>query len=194
MNIESITMAKPDARAAFVEYRDALKARHTAEDEALMRGYKALAKGQQVIDLHNVMRAAGLDEEGRPRLAICRADIGWVRFRRYDRRFEFSDAPDTFWGIQNRHRRLYVDLPKETWPDDKLTRRDCRAIVPPIPPRFRPQGSLSRYHILWEAEWQDVPTDPLLLRHLGGALYAVLAQWDLSALERAVLRGRLGAR
>jgi hypothetical protein len=45
--------------------------------------------------------------------------------------------------------------------------------------------------ILWEAEWQHVPSDPLLLRHITGPLYAVLASWDLTELERAVLSRRL---
>lgn len=41
-------------------------------------------------------------------------------------------------------------------------------------------------------EWAPVPpTDPFLLRHLGGTLYVVLAQWDLTPLEKAVLAGRL---
>jgi hypothetical protein len=59
--------------------------------------------------------------------------------------------------------------------------------VPPIPPRFRP-GQPDRYHILWEAEWAKVPPrDPALLRALGDGLYVVLAVWDLTELERAVL-------
>ena len=33
-------------------------------------------------------------------------------------------------------------------------------------------------------------TSRMLLRHLSGQLYAVLAVWDLTELERAVLAGR----
>jgi hypothetical protein len=32
--------------------------------------------------------------------------------------------------------------------------------------------------------------DPYLLRHVGGALYAVLAAWDLTDLERAIMSAR----
>lgn len=75
-----------------------------------------------------------------------------------------------------------------------MTIRYLAAIVPTIPPRLRPPHNLSGYHILWEAEWgqEDVlpPGDPALLRHLGGDLYAVLAVWDLTPLERSVLAGR----
>ena len=52
------------------------------------------------------------------------------------------------------------------------------------------------WHILWEVtEWSSTPQsgpapyDPLLLKHLGGQLYAVLAEWDLTPLERAVMQG-----
>lgn len=75
-------------------------------------------------------------------------------------------------------------------------RRVQRAMVPLIPPALRPASDFKNFFILWEAEWQpDVaPKDPALLKHVGGDLYAVLAVWDLTELERAVLggvRGRL---
>jgi hypothetical protein len=62
-----------------------------------------------------------------------------------------------------------------------------RALVPLIPPWARPKAKLSNYHILWEADWTDVPVDPALLKHLGGPLYVVLAVWDLTEVERSVL-------
>jgi len=86
-------------------------------------------------------------------------------------------------------------------PDAILTRPDgwqkrnearARALVPMIPPKFRPTAKLSNYHIMFEAVWKPVPpVDPFLLKHLGGTLYVVLAQWDLTPLEQAVLAGRL---
>ena len=67
-----------------------------------------------------------------------------------------------------------------------------KAIVPTVPPRFRPSASLSNYHILFEAEWDMIaPRDPALLKHIGGDLYAVLAVWDLTEVERAVLQQRV---
>ena len=51
---------------------------------------------------------------------------------------------------------------------------------------------LTGYHVLWEAEWQQVvPRDPFLLRHIGGDLYSVVAAWDLTDLERSVIAARL---
>ena len=64
--------------------------------------------------------------------------------------------------------------------------------MPIIPAPIRPKAmDLSRYFVLFEAEWQAIPPkDPLLLSRLSGSLYVILAAWDLTELERAVLAGR----
>ncbi len=66
-------------------------------------------------------------------------------------------------------------------------------LTPIIPPALRPKHHLANYRTLWEVEqWTRVPPwDPMLLKPLGGMLYAVLATWDLTEMERAVLRGRI---
>lgn len=196
MNIDQISMSAMDARAAFVEYRDAVRARHSKEDETLMLGYRALAKGRQILDLVGVMRGAGVDAQFRPRLAICRADATKCVYEPGPPRFHANErAP-------SRNTRSYVELPRETFPRSphgdytltpagKVSWNPISAMVPLVPPRFRPVGSLANYHLLWEPIWQpEPPVDPILLRHLSGSLYAVLAQWDMTPLERAVLRGR----
>lgn len=78
-----------------------------------------------------------------------------------------------------------------------------RALLPTVPPHLRPTRNLYRqkvavdlrgYLVLWEAEWEldrtVPPGDPALLKHLGGTLYRVDAQWDLSPVEQAILAGR----
>jgi hypothetical protein len=70
-------------------------------------------------------------------------------------------------------------------------------MVPLIPPRFRPSPRRLRHcHILWEVEqWtMTAPHDPALLRHVCGDLWAVLAVWDLTELERLVLSQRATTR
>ena len=37
----------------------------------------------------------------------------------------------------------------------------------------------------------EVPRDPMLLKKLTPNLYGVLATWNLTELERAIIRGRL---
>lgn len=42
-------------------------------------------------------------------------------------------------------------------------------------------------------EWRRVaPADPLLLKHITGRLFAVVAQWDLTEIERAIMNAAMG--
>lgn len=194
MNIETISMDREAARLAFHAYRDAVKKnrkdRRLSEDVATMNAFGAAAKGQAVLDLYSVLKSAGVQASGYPNLAIMRADQPWC-FVEMDNngsaRFAYEE-----WLPTRVDRTKVITAPAETFPrrEKWLSRR--RAMVPTIPPHLMPKHALSNYHILWEAVWEPAPpTDPLLLKHLGGALYAVLAAWDLTPIERAVLRSRL---
>lgn len=77
---------------------------------------------------------------------------------------------------------------------DKWASAEAYTIVPNIPATLKPSHGLDGYHILFEVESWHVetprpPRDPALLKHVGGDLYAVLAVWDLTPLERAVIAG-----
>lgn len=73
-------------------------------------------------------------------------------------------------------------------------------MVPLVPPKARPRrnAALRNLLTLWEVEdWQwteqarpRTPVDPALLQHVGGDIYAVLATWNLTELERLVLTDR----
>ena len=210
--IGSPEIARHDARRAFVDYR---KAVHTEKNparrreyEGLMRGYRAIAAGKQVIDLLQTMKAAGIQPDTLyPRLAIARADCSMVRVRMV------GDGAATFYGDPPQFGRVpksrTVQLPKETLVQFRLdwqngpSRRywegqwrtwspEATAVVPIVPASLHPGPALSNYHTLWDAVWTpEPPRDPLLLKHLSGSLYAIVAHWDLSPLERAVLAGRL---
>jgi hypothetical protein len=209
-------ISRLEARKAYLDYKRAvLSAAHPTEKheyEGLWRGYKAIASGQQVIDLGQTLHAAGVqDDTLYPRLAICRADarVCRVEMGAGGSAIFLDDAQR--WRRQAKSRR--VGLPNGTFPayttrwltDGGLVRyrpngvleRDrwrnqATALVPIVPPRLHPRGALANYHILWDAIWTPAPPkDPLLLRHLSGMLYAIVAQWDLTPLEMAVMRGRL---
>jgi hypothetical protein len=196
--IGSPEISRQDARRAFSAYRDAVLKEHDeqrrAEYQALMRGYGAIARGRQVIDLHGVMRSAGLQNVvGLPKLAIARADAKRC-FVQMDQDGSAQFGSDERASLLRANTRRRVLLPSDTFP--RLHRRwddqFGRAIVPLVPPTLRPAGDLANYHILWDAVWTPAPpVDPLLLRHLNGALYAIVAAWDLTPLEQAVLSGRL---
>jgi DNA-binding Lrp family transcriptional regulator len=123
-------------------------------------------------------------------LAVARANWEHVDFGTTgwgtSRRWVFSSWPFRVRGGKRR-----VELPGASLPIEADRAPTSRAIVPLIPPKLRPAGNLSKYCILWEADWFRPPGDPLLLRHLAGTLYAVLAVWDLTELEQAVLGARI---
>lgn len=205
MNLSPITMDRTLARKAFLEYRasarklldreldtlDAQKAdvlaRQRVRDEALMRGYRLLSLGRQIIDLNAVLIAGGEDELHRPKLAVARADSrtqSLIRFPDGSVRFgDWTQRGDRW----SRSRRVF-SLPAAAFP--RLPNSNwvyATATVPLIPPALRPD-SLDQFTILWEAEWTSrPPVDPALLRSLGGGLYAVVAVWDLTELEQIVL-------
>jgi hypothetical protein len=178
MNIPVIEMDQEKAREAFEIYRSSVRERHNEEDAQIMRGYKALASGQQIFDVDEVMKMAGLDHLARPRLAIIRADAEYAWFVGYE------DGSGIF--------QIFPAEVKK-WRDFAWGSRTSkiRALVPLIPPQYRPKFKLLNYHILFEPEWEEVPPkDPFLCKHLGGSLFAILAAWDLTEVERMVLKGR----
>lgn len=202
MEIESFTMNTKEARRAFLEYRREIRSRYgsvaaaSAADATTMRAYRELAKGRQVLDIRIMMREAGLLDTGMPVLAICRADAAWCRcIVDHDGAALFRDEGNRVsWSGELRARETKGDVALPVGTFDVGDRfRGCqrgRAMVPEIPIAFRPHRGIANYHILWEATWEpEPPADPLLLRHLGSGLFAVLAQWDLSPIEQAVLRG-----
>jgi hypothetical protein len=206
MDVATIVMPADEARAKLDEYRAALAGRDpTDEDSGILIGYRALAAGKSLLDLHGVFRSCPVNAKGQPALAVARA-----HWRRCVAELK-GDGSATFWqdwpkrgrGGRTAWHRL-VNLPRGTLPDalrptHQGTRvswatRELRAVVPLIPANLRPAAGLNRYVVLWEADWEEVPVDPMLLRHAHGSLYVVLAAWDLTSLERAVLAGRLTER
>lgn len=198
MNVELIKVDPQVARAKLTAYRKAIAARHhteagrkaNVEYEKIAAGYEAAAKGLPLIELTKAMRMGGWDAIGRPMFAVARADKRRVRCSASAREVSFSN-PSGYSAALTSHR---FDA-AVVMPPRPATARDhwgITAIVPLVPPDVLPRANcdLSKRVILWEADWQAAPEDPLLLLPLGGDLYAVEAVWDLTALERAVIAGR----
>jgi hypothetical protein len=210
----SITMDPSKAREKVAEYLKSVRTRHNAEDNAILQGYKALARGRTIVDLPKVIRLGGCFQDGSvqqglPRIAIATASHEFVWASRWrDGSVTFRPGIIASWGpnrISNQRRKDVYRVPAGTLPTDVPevydTRRSrspwdgsMRAMVPHVPPGLRPGHSLDNYQILFEVEeWAmdpDAPRDPALLKHIGGDLYAVLATWDLTPLEQSVLNGR----
>ncbi len=191
MNVDAATMKVDyfEAQKAYTSYRQTIKdGRATKDDVALARAYHALLRGKKVIDVALALEGAGLDHRGLPKLAIARADWPSVNCFRRDGRFVFTSRPWWHGRTPRGEVGVRVALPPNLDPSG-------RAQVPIVPPQFRPKGPLDNYHLLFEAVWEPKPTrDPLLLQQIGAAdslLFGVLAAWDLTPLEQAVLRAKL---
>jgi hypothetical protein len=204
MDAPTITMPKKEAEEKLLAYRESTRRRGTDEEHAqLADAYEALAKGTPLISLQDSVRFAGLDDGMRPNVAIARADRTQVRFE-----WRYRQMRAVFDTHSPRARRRFDALAVRVDMGQRNERRHERgwgmdiggyALVPMIPAdvRNRMTGQPRDHFILWEVEeWSDSPIgvqpdiDPLLLKHIGGDLYAVLDSWDLTEIERLIMRGR----
>ena len=191
MDLHRITMDATAARKAYRAQRRTFLPGPSGEEGQLRDGYKAMARGQQLISLSAAMNAAGVDDQGLPRLAICRSDAKWVYTHGVARDGGAVFRMDKVTEDRDPTRRVKVGPGTFARPR-RVTWQTWAAMVPSIPAPLRPSRRLSDYFTLWDVDWHLVPPeDPALLQHVGGDLYAVVAVWDLTPLERAVLSNRL---
>jgi hypothetical protein len=88
-----------------------------------------------------------------------------------------------------------IDSPEsERRSSKRWYKSDYSTIVPPVPFHLRPNGGdADKYFIMWEVEeWKEhqaarAPGDPFLLERIAHPIYVVVAQWDLSELEKRIL-------
>ncbi len=195
MELATIVVPEDEARAKLAEYQAVIREERSAQDEALAAGYRAAARGLKLIRLSEAVQRGGFFDNCLPRIAVCRADATQCAVRWSGDDLLFADGDS--WG-RNRSARVNADTVRVTVADrpDFYRRGGVRwsgtTVVPLVPPRYRPRRPrLSRCHILWEVEsWSpEPPRDPALIRHIRGDLWSVLAVWDLTELERAVLAG-----
>ena len=207
MEVQTIEMSPEQAREKLEAYESALRRVDDEEMAAAVEGYRALAQGTKLIDVEQVIRSCGRDHDGRPLLAIARADRLQVKLLWENRseRCHFSTAAD--WGfewpgllrsVEMGERHNYRAYP--SWDPATLHAMDLEgfALIPMVPPDVLAARSYLRDHyVLWEVyEWAETPhraepdRDPYLLSLIGGTLYAVVGEWELTDLERAIMRGR----
>jgi hypothetical protein len=185
-----IALDRGEARELYRRYKAHV---HYAKpiDREIQRTYQLIAQGRVVIRALESIKAAGLNEQGLPKLAIVRADFKacWCDVLT-DGRVRFGVAQSAW----HRNRGREIELPAGSLPNRARWVRGC-AMAPIIPVHMRPKRGLQNYHVLWEAEWSPVPPgDPLLLRRIGrGDLWLVTAAWDLTEVEKAALATRLNS-
>ena len=211
MKVEQLTVPREKAIEEYEAYKEALK-KPRYDHEQYLKDLKSIyghmKHGRSIIDLWTSLTKAGLNKQGDPRLALCRADSKNVHFEkkehgagvfsrengkprnRWDRWKDDTKIPEGIfppWPLKDPARTDYSGNRK---------RNEIETIVPIIPAKFLNalRGGLHNYHILWEVkEWKPTPPkDPILLKKLTPNIFVVLATWNLTKLERAVIQGRLG--
>ncbi|MFL5912736.1 MAG: hypothetical protein ACJ768_19495 [Gaiellaceae bacterium] len=194
MDVHTITMDPAEAEQKLAEYR-ARKIRPADEEAARVEAaYRQLAKGTPLLILADAIAAAPRDAQGRPRLAIARADRAQVKYLRWQ-----QANTHTFDAHLGRRppKDLVVRVPLA--PNEPPIREwlEGFSLVPIVPPAVLGNRSLKTHFVLWEVEgWADAAIkalpdeDPYLLRRLDDDLWAVVGEWDLTEVERAVMRGR----
>lgn len=188
MDIQKIAMNKHEARELLLQYR-AHRSAHLPQDVEIERAYQNIARGRIVVQALASIVKAGFNEQGLPKLAIARADQNHVEWHPIWNGSGGAFKPSQY-QRGNAAKSLSIEVMAGSFPGQQ-NRPTGRAIVPMIPVWHRPKTALDSYHILWEAEWRKAyPVDPYLLRRIGGDLWLVVAAWDLTEVERAVMASR----
>lgn len=181
------------------------KSRLEREDEELMRAYQAMADGNRILNLPHVLKAAGIQPKTHlPALAIARADWKSCFFQVDYGQCWYSSDSNIPWNVRMRKGKGFIPFAQSVFPSEttnthwrtntaNLPRYPAKAMVPAIPAHLRP-SNVDEMYILWDAVWETrPPIDPLLLKRVSDTIYVVLASWDLTPLEQAILEGRVGS-
>lgn len=213
MDLVTQQMPARAAREAFLEYkhsiearqrkeRDQLEQRILDEDKELMAAYRVMSRGRRVINFTEACANMGWKPGptwGLPKVAICRASAKRcaLAFPYYYRSQDPVFVDDARTGRHWNHSTLSrpksaIQMPRDLWDLAALkanSNKIFRCKVPTIPLRHRPaEGQLHRYHLIFEAEWDlTPPLDPFLVKRVSKHFFAVIAQWDLTPLERSLV-------
>lgn len=198
--MKSAVIATPwrEAKEQVEKYNQVARTRSLlTEERAVLTTLRQLKKGKKVIDLYRVFKTVASDAAGRPKLALANASWKWCHYRRERNSVKFRGDNSFFSGNVGLTREYKVPPAFMAGPVPEFEKQITgRAVVPMIPANLMPTSPLKEFHILFEAEWQDVPVDPILLQNIKGTnnLFVVLAHWNLTETERSVLAGRFDVR
>lgn len=196
--------SKYAARRKSKEYAECAEKTKDRRHQELANVYSHLSTGKRIISINKAMEIGGVNQHGLPVFAIAAAHAKWVWFK-YDAGWTKDehgwtvDPASAFLSDYNvnpswNHRtvRIAKSLKRDVFRFRRALfpiriSQDIRARVPLVPPKHVPRWPLKNYQILWEANWQSAPKDPLLLRRISREFFVVEAEWDLTDVERLVL-------
>lgn len=199
-----IEMDEAEAKALYDDYAEQIKKRGDDAEKHLKdlkSTYYHLSQGRKVIDIYEVFKNSGLKKDGTPQLAIARADLKKVYFHKeamgagcFAKKENWYDAADNVRlpsGTFKQWEMTETD-PNDKWSRPKIVRQSLVSKVPLVPAHVMPSGKLDNYYILFEVvQWDDVPVaaDPYLLKRINANAFVVLAEWDVTPIEQAIMRG-----
>lgn len=210
LEVELLAIPKKRAEEEFEAIKQALRTNKKLQEQQIYREFQKvyghLQYGKKIIDVYEAFKKVGLNEDGDPKLAIVRADSKVVLCE------ERNDGSVTFWhdrGLPSLPRNPLwrwsgdhddIKLPANTFKwkivDGRQQYGLKQTITPIIPAKIlvnEIKVLLRNFHIIWEVEkWKPIPPrDPILVKRLTPNLFGVLATWNLTELERAIIRGRI---
>lgn len=194
METTKIELSRAEATTLYRQYLTH-REHQTPMDAEVQRIYHAISKGRVIIRAVQSIIDAGLNDEGLPKLCIAPADSQFCHFRGFpDGSGVMAGTDNAAWAVRRSKTRT-VEFLAGSFPayERRQPNKSAKARMPIIPPMHRPKRGLPNYSVLWEAEWLPVPPrDPLLLRRVGASdAWMVLAGWDLTEAERAVMATRM---
>ena len=196
MNVDQLVLSQDEAVKLLHRYQTH---KHYAKpnpiDAEVEHIAKMISKGKVVIRGLGSVIGAGLNEDTHlPKLAIARADSPWCRLNtRKDGGATMLSGIE--WADGRTARSRVFEFDAGSFPSlASVHKWSHHAIMPHIPPDIRPRRGIENYTVIWEALWEKVPpVDPILARRIGQSdFFLVLAQWDLTEVERAVMQSRIG--
>ena len=196
MHVQKLVITEGEATKLLQRYQTHKNYQHpTAFDMEVTRIAKLISKGKMIIKAQGSVVSAGLNENRLPKLAIARADAIMCQLYCFrNGSAEMLSRLEEGERLSRLSRSRSFKFPADSFPGIDHGKWNVQAIMPHIPPDIRPKRGIQNYHVLWEAVWEkSPPIDPILLRQVGKSdFYMVLAQWDLTEIEREVMRGRIG--
>ncbi|MDI6905248.1 MAG: hypothetical protein QMD13_07165 [Candidatus Bathyarchaeia archaeon] len=178
MQVEELSLPRRQAEEEFKTLKEAFKRNAKLRKEEvrkdLLAVYGHLRHGKKIVDIYESFRKAGLNEDGDPRLAICRADAKECFC------LKVEDGSAIF--SMKRLVRAWDPVPRKSYGDVKIPsgtfqwklkdstqpvsrwnvlNPSIKCLVPTIPAKILVEEVrvlLRNFHILWEVEeWKPVP-------------------------------------
>ena len=201
VKVPKISMPEEQAKEEWKKYNLLLKTKKDKYLKIMKDAMYHMKKGRELIDVYLIAKKFGLNKKGLPRIAISRADIPEVYFRKRDSGTGRFEMDNNRWGsdsykddVEFSQDTYGVHWERQNEGSSWIKKERVKTKVPRVPIEIMPDGKLENYYVLWEVkEWEDIPPakDPLLLKRISQNLFVILGSWDVTPLEQSIMRGTI---